>query len=80
MSNNDPHDRSIPIPKSSVKSLALKYAKEVAAAYGQLIEEVRFPSTGPNRSCPIARPKSGSALSYSCLSHSMLDGKMAWSA
>jgi hypothetical protein len=36
MSNNDPHDRSMPIPKSSLKSLALKYAKKVRLHSGSL--------------------------------------------
>jgi hypothetical protein len=55
MSNNDPHDRSMPTPKSSVKSLALKYAKEVAAAYGQLIEESPVPFYRPESQLPYSK-------------------------
>ena len=55
MSNNDPLDRSVPIPKSSVKSLALKYAKEVAAAYGQLIEESPVPFYRPESQLPYSK-------------------------
>lgn len=55
MSNNDPHDRSVPTPKSSVKSLALKYAKEVAAAYGQLIEESPVPFYRPESQLPYSK-------------------------
>lgn len=55
MSNNDPHDRSMPIPKSSVKSLALKYAKKVAAAFGQLIEESPVPFYRPESQLPYRK-------------------------
>jgi TPR repeat protein len=55
MSNNDPHDRSMPIPKSSLKSLALKYATEVAAAYGQLIEESPVPFYRPESQLPYSK-------------------------
>ena len=55
MSNKDPHDRSVPIPKASVKSLALKYAKEVVAAYGQLIEESPVPFYRPESQLPYSK-------------------------
>lgn len=55
MSSNDPHERSMPNSKSSVKSVTLKHAKEVAAAYGQLIEESPVPFYRPESQLPYSK-------------------------